>query len=222
MVSTFAHEVIAPTSSTDTSRRRLSLGTCSGCHVPSCLRGSERKLSILAPTPRPPRTPIDVSQRTCRERRCCTAGSTTQGRIHQLTIFNICHLHTTVNRKSHQTYPGRQGQESHAVRASRAQPRSAARILQLQANSRRSDEPSTYVRHYRGTGLRSFNETRCDCVLMLLSAAHPTCNEAKLQPRQSANLAEYIPPSLAAPCLIHFYLHPGKWHLARLTIILPL
>ena len=36
---------------------------------------------------------------------------------------------------------------------------------------------------------------------------------------ESASLAEYILPSLALPCLIHLYLHPGKWHLALLTTI---
>ena len=36
-------------------------------------------------------------------------------------------------------------------------------------------------------------------------------------PRQneSVSLAEHIPP-LVLPCLIHLYLHPGKWHLVFL------
>ena len=41
--------------------------------------------------------------------------------------------------------------------------------------------PAKCLRHKRGTGCRGFGETRCDCGLMLLVAAHPALKERALE-----------------------------------------
>ena len=60
-------------------------------------------------------------------------------------------------------------------------------------------------------------------------AAHPAVRERALERAETqpwlggmsvlASLAEHIPPPLVLPCLIHLYLHPGKWHLVLLITI---